>query len=602
MAVASITFAANVPLSVDTQDQSELPSARDDSEADPDKSWSMIMEKNLKSGYVFDLSKKSTRGYDEDGRQEAVNVGPSMRATVDGQTRRRAGPRSRQRAVLPHKFIVRLKNGVDFSSLDLHAKVAEHNRFTRLPPTRHGKMLNHDGHGKVENEFVPNQVDHEYDFGTWKGYAGQFSPEFVKEIESHEEVEYVEEDTMMWAWGIEAPQGGSIQDLDAHGHHQQELDQQQDLDQLVLKVNGSSSFTAEALGNGRAFEYYSLPAPSWGLTRIAERKSDLRKDYTYMSSAGAGVDVYVIDSGVFEEHKDFEGRATNLASFVPGEEETDTCGHGTHVAGIVAGRRFGVAKAARIRAIKVLDSDGQGSTSQVLAGINYMIRHASNNPNPKKVINMSLGGQFSRPVNDAVRAAVIQHGLPFFVAAGNTGDDACQYSPASVQEAFAVGGSDRLDRVGWYSCVGSCVNIFAPGSGIASDWIRSPSGAHILDGTSMASPHVAGVAALFLGAGNTYESAQQLYDDLVAYSTQDAVIGLYSSDRKTTRNLLYNKMEDLMDSALVRPQGGLGTSEPEEKEASVQQQKPGKKKNKKKKKAAKKNGQHNGHHHHHRHH
>jgi hypothetical protein len=170
--------------------------------------------------------------------------------------------------------------------VDLHAKVAEHNRFIRLPPTGHGKKLNHDGHGKVENEFVPNQVDHEYDFGTWKGYAGQFSPEFVKEIESHEEVEYVEEDTMMWAWGIEAPQGGSIQDLDAHDHHQQELDQQQDLDQLVLKVNGSSSFTAEALANGRAFEYYSLPAPSWGLTRIAERKSDLRKDYTYMSSAG----------------------------------------------------------------------------------------------------------------------------------------------------------------------------------------------------------------------------------------------------------------------------------------------------------------------------
>lgn len=142
-----------------------------------------------------------------------------------------------------------------------------------------------------------------------------------------------------------------------------------------------------------------------------------------------------------------------------------------------------MAKAARIQAIKVLDSDGQGSTSQVLAGINYMIQHASNNPNSKKVVNMSLGGQFSRLVNDAVRAAVTKHGLPFFVAAGNTGDDACQYSPASVEEAFTVGGSDRSDRVGWYSCVGSCVNIFAPGSGIASDWIRSPTAAHILDGT-----------------------------------------------------------------------------------------------------------------------
>lgn len=156
---------------------------------------------------------------------------------------------------------------------------------------------------------------------------------------------------------------------------------------------------------------------------------------------------------------------------------------GTHVAGIVAGRRYGVAKRARINAVKVLDSEGQGSTSQVLAGINFVIHHAVNNPNPKKVINMSLGGEFSRPVNDAVRLAVTRHGLPFFVAAGNSGDDACQYSPAGVEEAFAVGGSDRWDKIGWYSCTGSCVKIFAPGSGIPSDWIHSRTAAHILDGT-----------------------------------------------------------------------------------------------------------------------
>ena len=156
---------------------------------------------------------------------------------------------------------------------------------------------------------------------------------------------------------------------------------------------------------------------------------------------------------------------------------------GTHVAGIVAGHRYGVAKSARINAVKVLDSEGKGSTSQVLAGINFVIRHASSNPNPKKVINMSLGGDFSRPVNDAVRLAVTQHDLPFFVAAGNSGDDACQYSPAGVEEAFAVGGSDRWDRIGWYSCIGSCVGIFAPGSGIPSDWIHSRNSSHILDGT-----------------------------------------------------------------------------------------------------------------------
>ncbi|KAF9397855.1 hypothetical protein BGZ94_006163, partial [Podila epigama] len=173
---------------------------------------------------------------------------------------------------------------------------------------------------------------------------------------------------------------------------------------------------------------------------------------------------------------------------------------GTHVAGIVGGERYGVAKGARILAVKVLDARGQGSTSQVLAGIHYVIKHAIENPNTKKVINMSLGGAYSRPVNDAVRVAVNRFRLPFFVAAGNSGDDACQYSPAGVEEAFAVGGSNVGDEVGWYSCTGPCVNIFAPGTSIISDWINGRNGEHKLDGTSMATPHVAGVAALFLGA------------------------------------------------------------------------------------------------------
>ena len=114
----------------------------------------------------------------------------------------------------------------------------------------------------------------------------------------------------------------------------------------------------------------------------------------------------------------------------------------------MAGHRCGVAKRARVNAVKVLDSDGQRSTSQVFAGINFMIHHAVNNPNSKKVINMSLGGESSRPVNDAVRLTVTRHGLPFFAAAGNSGDDACQYSPAGVEEALAVSGSDRWDKLG----------------------------------------------------------------------------------------------------------------------------------------------------------
>lgn len=184
-------------------------------------------------------------------------------------------------------LIDRTLNGI----VDLHAKVAEHNRLLRLPRTRQGK---HDGQEKVENDneieseddIVPNQVDHEYDFGTWKGYAGQFSPEFVKELESHDEVEYVEEDTMMWAWDIEPSSSEQANGFNIDVDRQLEQGQEQYLDGMILKVNRSSSFDAEMVVNGRVVEYHSLKAPSWGLARISQRQRDLKKDYSYMSSAG----------------------------------------------------------------------------------------------------------------------------------------------------------------------------------------------------------------------------------------------------------------------------------------------------------------------------
>ncbi|KAG0033541.1 hypothetical protein BGZ81_008117 [Podila clonocystis] len=454
----------------------------------------------------------------------------------------------------------------------MQSKLEEHNRLLNTPGP--------DGRQKVET--VANQVDHEYDFGTWKGYAGQFSSDFLKELEAHDEVEYVEEDTLMWAWGMEPTFHKDEQDGDDLSRNQDSVNiQQQNMQQgdtvathfeealnavrpgsassAKLGTNKGGRFGEDALVNGHdvRLDYYSLKAPSWGLSRIAERERDLDQDYTYVSSAGSGVDVYIVDSGVFAEHDDFGGRANNVANFVNHEPPTDTCGHGTHVAGIVGGKRYGVAKSVHINAVKVLDSQGQGSTSQVLAGINFVIKHAFSNPNPQKIINMSLGGQFSRPVNDAVRVAVNRYNLPFFVAAGNSGDDACQYSPAGVDEAFAVGGSDRSDKVGWYSCVGSCVNIFAPGSGIQSNWIRSRNAVHMLDGTSMAAPHVTGVAALFLGSGVNFGSARDLYNEIIAHSTQGVIQGLRSYDSKTSKNLLFNKLEDLNASYTIRPMDGV---------------------------------------------
>ncbi|KAF9578651.1 hypothetical protein BGW38_005448 [Lunasporangiospora selenospora] len=476
-----------------------------------------------------------------------------MRTTADGQTQSRSGPRGRQRGVvLPHKYIVILKNGSDVGSLDIHSRAAEHNRIAKEQLQLQQQLVN-DGRLRVEEEAVPNQVDHEYDFVTWKGYAGQFSPQFLHELENHDDVDYIEEDTMMWAWGVPESEDNNVGDgTNKGGELYSEPSTPVPNEGSPSRV--SDDMDAEAIINGRNvhLDYYSLKTPSWGLTRIAQHARDLQKDYTYASSAGSDVDVYVIDSGVFAEHGDFEGRARNLINFVGEEEATDMCGHGTHVSGIIAGKQFGVAKSARILAVKVLDSEGQGSTSQVLAGINHVTKHAANNPNTKKVINMSLGGQFSRPVNEAVRTAVSKFGLPFFVAAGNTGDDACQYSPAGVEEAFAVGGTDKHDNVGWYSCTGTCVDLFAPGSGIVSDWIRSKTSAHILDGTSMASPHVAGVAALFLGSGSIYHSAAELYSDIIQHSTHSIVTGFSIHDHTSNRNLLYNKLEDIQDSGTIR--------------------------------------------------
>ncbi|KAG0060265.1 hypothetical protein BGZ90_004105 [Linnemannia elongata] len=594
LAVASMALAAEAPnrgnaqqkvLAVPSDQEATTPLTNNDADKKDKQQEEQAEDADASQSYVFDISKKATRGYDIDGRQEVVNIGPGLRTTADGQTQSRSGPRGRQRgAVLPHKYIVKLKNGADFSSLNLRSKIEEHNRLSRLPPKgEETEQRQGEGSGQQkiqEEEYIPNQVDHEYDFGTWKGYAGQFSAEFLKELESHDEVEYVEEDTMMWAWGYEpksqADDEGKavIEEIGA--------DQEETLDQAIDTSFGSQvvpsfqnetgSFEADAIINGRGvrLNYFSLKAPSWGLSRISQRHRDIQRDYSYMSSAGAGVDVYIIDSGVYEDHADFGGRATTIANFVNSEPEGDTCGHGTHVAGIVAGRRYGVAKQARVNAVKVLDSEGQGSTSQVLAGINFVVNHAVNNPNPKKVINMSLGGEFSRPVNDAVRLAVTRHGLPFFVAAGNSGDDACQYSPAGVEEAFAVGGSDRWDKIGWYSCTGSCVKIFAPGSGIPSDWIHSRTAAHILDGTSMATPHVTGVAALFLGAGNSYSNARELYSDILQHATPDVITGLKASDWRTPHALLYNKLEDISEGFTIIPQDDIPVEGSDSKELEAE--------------------------------
>ncbi len=235
-----------------------------------------------------------------------------------------------------------------------------------------------------------------------------------------------------------------------------------------------------------------VPA-TWGLDRVDQRNLPLDSSYTYNGTANA-VSVYIIDTGIRLSHTEFAGRAQSGYSVINDGRGTNDCnGHGTHVAGTVGGARYGVAKEVNLYAVRVLDCKGSGLMSGVIAGVDWV---ASNHNGPS-VANMSLGGGASTSLDRAVRNAVAT-GVTFVVAAGNSNANACNESPARVAEAITVGATTSTDARASYSNWGSCVDVFAPGSSITSAWSSGDSSVMTISGTSMASPHVAGVAALYL--------------------------------------------------------------------------------------------------------
>jgi serine protease len=317
---------------------------------------------------------------------------------------------------------------------------------------------------------------HEYTIGTgFKGYAIRADDATVKQIKNMAEVDYIE------------PNGVAT------------------IAQGCQHFNGLDDVS------------------SWGLTRTHECCLPPFDDYTFeaRNNAGSGVNVYVIDTGVRPSHSSFQGRVE--FGFAFDGSRADGHGHGTHVAGTIAGNRHGMARFARIFHVRVLGDGGSGSWDGVIAGINWVTNHAGN---PRKVANMSLGGGLNQAVNQATTASV-NAGVFHSVAAGNNNGNACQSSPASAAGATCVGATDSDDFRASYSNHGTCVHIFAPGSQITSAWSGRPgtpsdndNAVNTISGTSMAAPHVAGLAASVWTANPTW-SQTQVRNHVLAIANRD---------------------------------------------------------------------------------
>ncbi|MFD0556672.1 subtilisin family serine protease [Stackebrandtia endophytica] len=278
-----------------------------------------------------------------------------------------------------------------------------------------------------------------------------------------------------------------------------------------------------------------LGPPNEGLDRIDQKQLPLDGRYEYPDSAGAGVTVYVLDTGVRLTHQDFAGRITSGPDFVDGDNDADDCnGHGTHQAGIVAGNAHGVAKSAEIVAVRVLDCGGAGSLSNVLAGIDWVTDTVLNSPTHQPaVVNLALGASANPTLDDAVRTS-IGAGISYSVPAGSSQQDACLNSPARVTEALTVSSSTtRTDQA--RGNFGPCVDLYAPSTDIVSTWHTSDSATMTLSGGSAATSHGAGAMALYLGEYPNATPAE-VTGAIVANATPDVLTGVPAG----TANLLLN--------------------------------------------------------------
>ncbi|SCU80142.1 LAFA_0B07734g1_1 [Lachancea sp. 'fantastica'] len=417
--------------------------------------------------------------------------------------------------VIPHRYIVVFKSHVSPQEADYHHQVvalAQQESLAKVPLTDsfyeatagYPSEEGNDNYARIfgKAKTVDGGIQDTFDLaGLLHGYIGYFTQEVVDFLRMNPLVELVEQDSIVYS---------------------QEFDTQ----------------------NG---------AP-WGLSRISHReKLNLGSfnKYLYDDAAGKGVTSYVIDTGINVDHNDFDGRAVWGKTIPTNDLDQDGNGHGTHCAGTIASKHYGVAKNAEVVAVKVLRSNGSGSMSDVVKGVEFAAKsHQDAVKSNKKgfkgsTANMSLGGGKSPALDLAVNAAV-KAGLHFAVAAGNENQDACNTSPAAAENAITVGASTLADDRAYFSNWGKCVDIFAPGLNVLSTYIGSETATATLSGTSMASPHVAGLLTYFLSLQPDSDSEfyvaggvtpAQLKKKLIAYSTKN-VLGDLPED--TVNYLIYN--------------------------------------------------------------
>ncbi|MGH2795520.1 MAG: S8 family serine peptidase [Actinomycetota bacterium] len=277
---------------------------------------------------------------------------------------------------------------------------------------------------------------------------------------------------------------------------------------------------------------------TWGIDRIDQANLPLSGTFTY-NNTGAGIKIYILDTGIRFTHSQFGGRATSGADFIDGGPADDCYGHGTHVAGTAAGSTYGVAKAASLVAVRVLGCNGSGATSGVIAGVDWVTgNHQAGQP---AVANMSLGGGASTALDNAVRNSIAD-GVSYTLSAGNGNilgfaANACNYSPARVAEAMTISGSRQNDaKISWAN-YGNCVDWFAPGYQITSAWHTSNTATNTISGTSMSAPHTAGVAALYL-QGNPGASPAAVRQALFTLTTK----GKVTSANTANNHLLFTNL------------------------------------------------------------